>query len=223
VTVDLVSRTGDYEDVKAEQIALKLAYDNCEFQLDDEDTDLEDNLVLTYALDQGEKLDPGLATAIADVAGQPIEKLFPDYRTGGKLQDSSTQVLLGNSNKENDAPPAKCSNTDASSATVKVSNNIVGDEKKSDCQKMHTTYTMEAYSRVTCSFYWEKGGRKYHGKACSMEGCRKPTPKPCEKTPLYVCTQFDLDKSTCGCVVCHECFNNELTKTCRPTRGGSRR
>ena len=138
-----------------------------------------------------------------------------------KQQDSSTRAKCqqsnddGNNNIENAGLAMNSANTEASSILqVSVSN-----EQKMGCECMHDTYTIGPYTPVPSPYYWEEG-RKYHGKSCYINKCKKAIPKPCERTPLYVCTQFALNKGDgCGCVICHECFGKELVKADkRPSR-----
>lgn len=224
--VDLKSRSGEFEDSIGGYSELEFVYNNCEYQVQEKDDGeeentvipyAEENLVIVYAQDQRDKLDPSLAAAIAAWADETVEDLFPDYRTESKQKDSSTRVQCcdsnddGNTNKENAAPPMKAANTKAACSVRQVS--VSNEKKKLECKCMHDTYMMGPYIAETNPYYWETG-RKYHGKSCYINECKKAIPRPSHKTPLYVCSEFHMNRSNeCGCVICHECFAKELVKT----------
>ena len=187
--VDLISFTGKYENTYMAEVSVLDVYNMCNFQLKDPESE-EENLLVEYAKGQKEHLDPSLAAVIAEWEDETVQDLFPS------CQEKPPSSGGGKKKKKNvDAPPAVSVSNSKKVASV--------EESKSDCN--HDTYTLVCYSSVTSPYYWEDG-RKYHGLLCNVEACQKQIQKPSDKTPLYVCRCFALDKIKCRNAVCHECF-----------------
>ena len=198
-----VSESGDYEDMVLESELKDVFHDRAE--------DL-----VAYAQQLGKKCPKALAGGIAQMAEKTVETLFPEA------------PLCGGRNHNNNSKVA--SRNPQSSSGDKENNK----NSSNTCGKHNYVETM--YEKQETAYYWATDTRRYNSLPCSIcnvsignlatfddaTGNTTMT-KPTAKTPVFVCKQFAIQKSSCRHIICSACWQTGLdalppSRTCRHRR-----
>jgi hypothetical protein len=212
------SISGDYEDKV------------CESPLEGVFADSKDDLIL-YAQQLGKKCPKALAVAIATMAKESVATLFP--AVAPPLHDGcnkSNGNQTPNAHLHPDAalnPPSTSGNKE----NVPPGSQVVNGDNNNTCGVVHG-YVEPMYERQHSSYYWAHDKRRYYNLPCSKckvsignvatvdDGSKQPLMiKPTAKTPVFVCKQFALGRSSCKHIICSKCWHDgHNTSTAGPSR-----
>jgi hypothetical protein len=184
----------------------------------------DSNWLLDFASNHPDVVPPDVAKHIAvDLLRVPVDKAFPGVEFTGipKKGKATTQAPKKASPKKHPAKAGKSGKGGGNNIPAKMPTSVVG----RSCTENHDD--LSSYTAVHDAYYFQST-RKYSSASCkeckhpfATDGNKKITgpkcPLPTGKAPVYIWNQLELDKTTCGKLICHECYLVSVKSNPTPT------
>lgn len=202
------SRSQLYED-RVDHMMVKDVFAICQELVDAEEED--SNWLVDFVRNHPNLVPANVATHIAlDLMKSPVDKVFPGVVFKGKPKQGKTNTEPAKARPKKQPAKARKSGKGSGKKSPAEKPTVVNAKS---CSENHED--LSSYTGVTDAYYFQSG-KKYNIASCQNcnlsfdtdgnKATTKKCPLPTAKAPVYICNQFELDKSTCGNLICYGCY-----------------